>query len=630
MKRHFIVLLVLAALLIPSISVFAAEPVRYELGFRKWNTHLLDITIRANGLDGRAVQFAMPYWAPGVYIVEEFATNVQGFSATDPSGRTLPWHKVDGSAWQIDLNGSTGVIVHYLFYANGMPIRGAQYDERHAAMTGAAIWMYMVDGKDRPAELAIKRSQLPPNWKIATALPKITDNTYAAQNYDWFADCPIEIGEYQEKSFSVLGTTYHVVVHDEADSGDFTNFTEQLRKVIEKGVVPILAPAVRASGSPLDAPFPEYWFLIHISKNGFGAGVEHLASTMIMMGQGWEDRSATDHDFLSDVAEYKIDLVTHEFFHSWNVKRLRPRELGPFDYSRQVHTPSLWISEGLTNYFTWLAILRSGYWKPQTYLDRTARVITGLESEPGRKERSIAETSYDTWFGFSGSGAGGFGPNSSNNLANTTFSYYDGGQILGALLDLEIRHATNNRKSLDDWMRLMYQRFALPKPGFEPEDAVKAAGDIAGADMSEFFTRYVTGKDDLPYERDFGYAGIQVERIYSKKTWLGAEVRQDRNSGGAYLANIIPGSPAENDGLDRGDIILAVDGKVVDSRGFTTDLEARKPGDRMILTLNRHGVLRQITVTAAANPYPEFKLKPLDNPSSAQKAIYGGMLGLPE
>ncbi|MFI5096627.1 MAG: M61 family metallopeptidase [Candidatus Acidiferrales bacterium] len=630
MKRHLLVFLALASLLVSSKSVFAAEPVCYELGFRKWNTHLLDITIRANGLDGKAAQFAMPYWAPGVYIVEEFATNVQGFFATDPSGRALPWHKVDGSTWQIDLNGSSGVVAHYLFYANGMPIRGAQYDERHAAMTGAAIWMYLVNGKDRPAELAVKKSQLPANWKIATALPKTAENTFAAQNYDWFADCPIEISDYQEKSFNTLGTTYHVVVHDEADSGDYTRFTEDLGKVVEKGVVPILAPAVRASGSPLDAPFSEYWFLIHISTNGFGAGVEHLTSTMIMMGQGWDDHSATNHDFLSDVEEYKIDLATHEFFHAWNVKRLRPRELGPFDYSRQVHTSSLWISEGLTNYFTWLAILRSAYWKPQTYLDHIARVITGLESEPGRKERSIAETSYDTWFGFSGSGAGGFGPSFSNNLANTSYSYYDSGQILGVLLDLEIRHATNNRKSLDDWMQLMYRRFALPKPGFEPEDAIKAASDVTGTDMSEFFHRYVTGKEELPYRRDFGYAGIQVEKVYSNKAWIGAEVRQDRNAGGAYLANVVPGSPAENDGLDRGDVILAVDGRAVDSRGFGAELASRKPGDRMLLTLNRHGVLRQVAVTTAANPYPEYELKLMDNPDGAQKTIYDSMLGVRE
>lgn len=629
MNRLFSKILSLSALICVFVSLAsAADSIRYDLAFGKWNSHLMAVTIHADALNGKSVRFALPFWAPGVYIVEDFATDVQGFSATDPAGHPLPWHKTDGSEWQIDLNGSSGVVVHYQFYANGMPIRGAQYDERHASLTGAAVWMYMVDGKDRPAELTIEKAQLPANWKIATGMRKTGENTYAAENYDWFADCPIEISNYQEQTFNALGTTYHIVVHDEGNSGDFTKFTDDLHRVIEKGVVPILAPAVRASGSPTDAPFAQFWFLIHIAPNSFGAGVEHLTSTMIMMSQGWEDHSPTTHDFLSDVYEYKVDLAAHEFFHSWNVKRLRPRELGPFDYSRPVHTPSLWISEGMTNYFAAIAILRAGFWKPQTYLDHTARVITGMEAEPGRKERSIADTSYDTWFGFSGGGAGGFGPNATNNLANTSYSYYDGGQILGVLLDLEIRHATDNRKSLDDWMRLMYERFALPKPGFEPQDAIQAANEIAGTDMSEFFRRYVTGKDPLPYERDFGYGGIQVEKTYSNKPWLGAELRQDRDATSATISNVIPGSPAEDGGLDRGDVIVAVDGKTVDMRSFAAELESRSIGDRLVITVIRHGALREVTVTTGASPYPQYTLKPMQNPNSAQKEIYNGMLAI--
>jgi predicted metalloprotease with PDZ domain len=198
---------VAAVVCLLSALCFAAEPVRYELGFERPTTHLMDITIRAVGLDRKSVQFALPYWAPGVYIVEEFAVNVQGFQASDAAGKTLAWHKVDdGQTWQIDLNGADSAVIRYQIYANGMPIRGAQYNEHHAALTGAAVWMYMVNGKDRPAELTIDGSHLPASWKIATGMGNKAPNHYAAQNYDWFADCPIEISDFAEKDFTALGS----------------------------------------------------------------------------------------------------------------------------------------------------------------------------------------------------------------------------------------------------------------------------------------------------------------------------------------------------------------------------------------------------------------------------------------
>jgi predicted metalloprotease with PDZ domain len=604
----------------------AAEPIHYELGFERPNTHLLDITIRADGLDGKEVAFAIPYWAPGVYIVEQFAVNVQGFHATDAAGRPLPWRKSDSQTWQIDLHGQTAVVVRYQIYADGMPIRGAQYDERHAGITGAAVWMYMVSGKERAADLKIDRSSVPGNWKIATGMRRADANTYAAPDYDSFADCPIEISDFVEKDFVALGTTYHVVVHDEIGNQDFTKFITDMHKVIETSVVPTLAPAVKG---PLAAPFADYWFLIHISPfPAPGAGVEHLNSTMIVMSTEWDDHSPTTHDFLSDLYENKIDLATHEFFHAWNVKRLRPKELGPFDYAHMVHTQSLWISEGLTNYFTSRALLCSGFWSQQNYLDYTARVITGLEQEPGRKERSIADTSWDTWFGFSGGGSGAFSSSFSNNLANTNYSYYDGGEVLGWLLDLEIRHATENRKSIVDWMRLMYERYSLPKAGFEPEDAVRAASEIAGKDMSEFFARYVTGKEPLPYENNFSYAGIRVEKSYSPVPWLGIAVEADRQER-PLIVNVIPGSPAERDGLDRGDAIVALDGKAVDASGYEKELKIRHAGDRVMITVVRNGQIRQIPVVSESDPYPTYALKPIDDPTDSQKQIYRSLMSCP-
>lgn len=255
-------------------------------------------------------------------------------------------------------------------------------------------------------------------------------------------------------------------------------------------------------------------------------------------------------------------------------------------------------------------------------------MITGLEQEPGRKERSIADTSWDTWFDFIGGHFGGSGMGFSNNWVNTSYSYYDGGQALGFLLDLEIRHATGNRKSLVDWMRLMYQRYALPKPGFEPEDAIRAATETAGTDMSAFFRQYVTGKEPLPYERDFGYAGIRVEKSYSPDPWLGITVEPDQQRN-LVIANVIPGSPAEKEGLDRGDVVIALDGKAVDPANYASELKTRHQGDRLVLMVKRFGQLQQIAVTIATNPAPAFTLKPIDDPTESQRQLYRGMLNVP-
>src|SRR6266849_5164100 len=341
--------------------------------------------------------------------------------------------------------------------------------------------MYMVGAKERPIELHIA---VPGNWKVATGMSRAGQSTFAAADYDWFADSPIEISDFAEKDFQAAGTTYHVVVHDVMGRRDFTKFSSDTQKFVE-AIVPIFAPV---TGTPQPAPFADYWFIFHIWPKA-GGGLEHLNPTQTNYSQDW-DVTTPAPDF-GTVYERKLYVAAHEFFHAWNVKRLRPKPLGPFDYSQMVHTPSLWISEGLTSYYAALALVHAGLITPEQYLQNISRQITKFEREPGRKERSIEDTSWDTWFR---------DPKTFFNLDNIWYSYYDGGQVVGHLLDFAIREQTNNRKRLYDWMRLPYQRNALPKPGFEPDDAIRAASEIAGTDMSDFFRRYISGKDPLPYE----------------------------------------------------------------------------------------------------------------------------------
>jgi len=303
------------------------------------------------------------------------------------------------------------------------------------------------------------------------------------------------------------------------------------------------------------------------------------------------------------------------------VKRLRPLPLGPFDYSQMVHTPSLWISEGLTSYYGSLALERAGLITPKQYLDEIAYTITKFEQNPGRSERSIEDTSWDTWYN-------GEVVTQVNNLKNTNYSYYDGGQIMGHILDFAIRKNTNNRKSLDDWMRLMYSRYALPKPGFRPDDAVKAASEVTGADLSSVFSTYISGKDPIPYEEYFAYAGIAVEKkLDSEKPWLGIS-QSKSDDGHAKITNVIPGGAADNAGLDRDDVVIGVDGRTVDADGFSETISDHKPGDTLRITVIRLGLVKEIPVTLIASPYPTYTLKPMEHPTQEQQAIYNSWMGV--
>jgi len=608
--KALLLLGMLAALHSPMAGA-AATPLRYELGFERPGTHLLDVTIRATDLKGATAEFAMPDWAPGAYGIENYSANIQQFRAVAVDGKELRWHKMDSQTWRIELAGSGEVTVSYQVFADTLRNNQAQYNERHVFIGGPAVWMYLEGGKERPVELSIA---VPAGWKVATGMERTSEHTFHAADYDWFADSPIEISAFAEKDFQALGTTYHVIVHDIQGGKDFTQFTQDLQKLVET-IVPTFQPVM---GGAQAAPFKDYWFLFHIWPNS-GGGLEHLNSTQINYSADWDAMEPVPGR--GNQYNAKLFVAAHEFFHAWNVKRLRPRPLGPFDYSQMVHTPSLWISEGLTSYYGSLALERSGLITPQQYLDGIADLITRFEQEPGRQERTIEDTSWDTWYPRSENGP-------QTNLRNAFYSYYDGGQVMGHILDFAIRQDTHNQKSLDDWMRLLYSRYALPKPGFQPEDAVKAASEVAGKDLSDIFSQYISGKKPIPYETYFAYAGITVEKeLDPKKAWLG--ISQDKaDEGRAKIRNVIPGSPSETGGLDREDVVLAVDGRVVNADAFPKAIAEHKPGDTVRITVMRLGQLKEISVTLTTNPSTSYKLKPMEHPTEEQKATYNSWMGI--
>lgn len=591
------------------------SPLKYELSFERPNTHLLDVTIRAGQLKGATVDFAIPDWAPGSYYIENYSANVQRFRATTAEGKELAWRKTDSQTWRIELAGTHEVKVSYQIFANTLQNNIAQYNERHAFIGGPSVWMYLVGGKERPVELSIA---VPTRWKVATGMEHTSSGTanasFRASDYNWFADAPLELSDFAEKDFELFGTTYHVIVHDVVGKADFAAFADGLQKAVAQIVTmwqPVAGVGTRA------APFQDYYFIFHIWPKA-GGGLEHLNSTQIDFGKDWDSKDPAPG--YGDQAALKLFVTAHEFFHAWNVKRLRPLPLGPFDYSQMVHTPSLWISEGLTSYYGSLALLRAGLITPAQYLDNIGQLITKFEAEPGRSERSIEDTSWDTWYSRNT-------VQQENNLRNTNYSYYDGGQVMGHILDFAIRHDTKNQKSLDDWMRLLYSRYALPKPGFQPDDAVKAASEVAGTDVSSLFTKYISGKEAIPYEEYFSYAGISVEKkIDDSKAWIGLSTSPGDDAH-VKIQNVTPGGPGDLGGLDFNDLIFAIDGRVTDPDGFSKTIAAHKPGDSVKITVLRLGEFHDFTIALTANPSPTYTLKPMEHPTDEQKSIYESWIG---
>jgi predicted metalloprotease with PDZ domain len=606
-----------AAYAFPASSASGAAPVstpiKYELKFERPNSHLMDVTMYIDGLSGATADVAIPDWAPGSYYIENYSANVQGFHATAAGGGAeLKWRKTDSQTWRIDLAGVKAVTVTYKIFANTLQNNIAQYNELHAFIGGPSVWMYLIGGKERPTELSI---DVPSGWKVATGMEHTSDHTFRAADYNWFADAPLEISDFQEKDFELMGTTYHVIVHDVIGHADFSKFVDDLQKDVAQEVG-LWQPVAGTAGQA--APFKEYYFIFHVWPKA-GGGLEHLNSTQIDFSKDWD--STDPVPAYGDQKTLKLFVAAHEFFHAWNVKRLRPLPLGPFDYTQMVHTPSLWISEGLTSYYGELTMVRAGLITPEKYLDLMSRLITNFEALPGRSERSIEDTSWDTWYSRNT-------VQQENNLRNTNYSYYDGGQIMGHILDFAIRQDTNNQKSLDDWMRLMYSRYALPKPGFQPEDAVKAASEVAGTDVSAIFSRFIAGKEPIPYEQYFGYAGISVEKkVDETKGWAGISSTSGDN-GHLKIQNIIPGSPAEAAGLDFNDEIYAIDGRALDSDALGKELESHKPGDTVKLTVVRLGQFREFSLTYTVNPHPTYTLKKMENPTAQQTAIYNSWMGI--
>ena len=583
----------------PEISYNVSMPAPY--------THLLQVEMRVRGAANLPAQvdLVMPVWTPGSYLVREFERNVQDFAATDAGAKSLAWRKVNKNTWRVETGGASRELrASYSVYANEFSVRTNEVNDRHAFWNNAATLMYVDGYLSAPATLRVAPYG---DWKIATGLPAVSGqrNTFRAENFDILYDSPFLLGDFKVLSFEVRGVPHRVVIDGE---GNYD--AERVRRDVQK----IVETATTLMG---EIPYHDYTFLLMLHPSA-GGGLEHLNSTALIFRRFAFRPESSYQDFLT--------LVAHEYFHLWNVKRIRPDALGPFDYTGENYTRLLWVAEGITSYYENILVRRAGLMSDKEYLTAIAGALRSLQNTPGRLEQSVEESSFDAWIKY-------YRPD--ENSINSSVSYYDKGAIVGLLLDLEIRRRTNGAKSLDDVLRYLYNEFFKKNRNYTPEDFQRAAEQAAGASLEDFFRRSVRGREELDYNTTFAGVGLQLQttaqtdptKPAALKPYFGATLRQDGDR--LVVSNVLAGTPAYNSGVNSGDQIVALDGLRVTLAAFNARLEEKRAGDEVRLTVFRLDELRTITVKLTGRAEDNYRLVPVRQPTAEQARLYEAWLNAP-
>ncbi|MBI2923957.1 MAG: M61 family metallopeptidase [Planctomycetes bacterium] len=577
--------LILALLPLPC----SALTISYDVRTPRPTNHQFEISVELRDVQGESVDLAMPAWTPGYYKIQDHARNVRGFSAACPDdGTPLEFRKTDKQTWRIGTAGRKNVIATYRVFAHQLSATGADLTDEHAYFHGAWIFMYVVGSVGEPVTLRLHPL---PGWKTATGLEPGPDaDTWTAADYDVLIDCPVEMGAFDMPEFQAGGVTHRVMIHGEPRC-DVKAMVEDIRKIVDAQIA-IFGPP----------PYRHYTFLLHFPRWGSG-GLEHLNSTSIVVnGEEQGDRNR----YLRF-----LFIVSHEFFHLWNVKRIRPEQLGPFDYTKEVLTRNLWVHEGFTTYYGWLAMQRAGVIDRKQYAGFVEEDVRNLLSRTGRKVTSPEMASWDTWLG----------PDDPENIE---VSYYTSGHLLGLLLDIEIRRRSGGAKSLDDVMRLSWEKSKTR--GYPGDDFLAIVNEASGGDFAEFFRKYVSGTDEFPYAAVLPAAGLQYEAKDE-----GAESDPGFETHGlaedlVRISRVHDDSPAGEAGFDAGDILLAAEGKRLRAGTFWNFVHSKKPGEKIAFLIFRGERAFEKTVTLRERRKVTHFVRLVEKPDEAQKKLQDGWL----
>jgi predicted metalloprotease with PDZ domain len=567
-----------------------SEIVKYKLGFADPVTHYCEVEVNVSTNGENHIEFSMPVWTPGSYKVREFSRHVDNVRAEDGSGKGLSCEKVNKNTWRVSTTESEKVILTYRVYCNELTVRTSEVNTDHGYINGTSVFMFVRGKPDAECELEINPHK---SWKkISTGMTHVGGNKYKAENYDVFADCPIEIGNQDILEFDSDGKKHYISIYGRGNY-DKQKFVEDFKKIAD-------AESKMMGG----LPYENFTFLLTFIDGSGGGGLEHLNSFSAMF-PAWK---------FDDEKMYKrfLGLIAHELFHVWNVKRIRPIELGPFNYDSEVYTKMHWVTEGWTSFFDNLLMRRAGLCNDKEYLEFVAEEVHEVMGYEGRMHQSLEESSYDNWIKFY---------EKHENSRNNQISYYKKGSLVAMMLDIEIITATNCEKSLDDALKVLYDDFKRnPAQGYTGERVKEVCEGIAGKNLDNFWKKYISGTEDLPLQEYLSKAGVEMKDSHKDgEIKIGAALKKSGEN--VILEEVYGGGLAYSSGLSAGDEIIALDGVRVNNNNIKGVLGTLKVGDEIETILTRNGLMRVMKVKVT-KPVPKYELSRKEEATDEENKVW--------
>lgn len=587
-----------------------SNAIQYRITSSDAGAHLFEVSLTVANPAVEGQVFSLPAWIPGSYMIREFARNIVQIRG-ESNGKKITLKKRDKHSWQA-APCSGPLTLSYQVYAWDLSVRTAHLDQTHAFFNGTSVFL-RVEGQEhvphivdivRPVGEAFKR------WRVATALPELKAKrygfgTYIAADYDELIDHPVELGNFALTTFSAHGVAHDIVITGQVPNLDLDRLSADLKKICEAQIA-FFEPKSRR------APMSRYVFMTLAVGDGYG-GLEHRASTALICTRS--DLPVKGKPAVSDGYRTYLGLCSHEYFHTWNVKRIKPAAFAPYDLQNESYTSLLWLFEGFTSYYDDLFLVRSGLIDADGYLKLVAKTVNGVLRGTGRRKQSVAESSFDAWVKYY---------RQDENASNAIVSYYTKGSLVALALDLTIRNETNGKKSLDDVMRALWQtygrRFYARDGGRGiAEDEVEALfDDVTGLKLKRFFDRYIRGTDDLPLEQLLApFAVTYANTAKNDKPSFG--VRLSRDNGDAKIASVYEGGAAHRAGLSAGDRLVALDGLRVPTAGPEELLNRYNVNDAVTLHVFRRDELMTFALKLKSDDAPQVALTLESKPVAASR-----------
>jgi predicted metalloprotease with PDZ domain len=589
--------------------------INYTIAVQDAAAHLFAVTLTVHSPDPDGQAFSLPAWIPGSYMIREFARNIVRIRA-ECRGEEVALTKLDKHTWQA-MPCKGPLMLQYEVYAWDLSVRAAHLDQTHGFFNGSSVFLRVAGQENIPHVVDIRRpvsddGEACKAWRVATALPELKAKrygfgTYIAADYDELIDHPVEMGTFELATFKAHGVPHDIVITGRVPRLDMARLAADLKKVCEAQIA-LFEPKSRR------APMSRYVFMTMAVGDGYG-GLEHRASTALICARA--DLPVQGQAEMSDGYRTYLGLCSHEYFHTWNVKRIKPAVFAPYALHAESYTSLLWLFEGFTSYYDDLMLVRSGVIDEPAYFKLVAKTINGVLRGSGRTKQSVAESSFDAWTKYY---------RQDENSPNAIVSYYTKGSLVGLALDLTIREGTKGKRSLDDVMRALWERYGRDFYG-DGQNAARGVteaeveaifDEVTGLKLKRFFDRYVRGTEDFPFAKLFAPVGVTVTDN-RKNAKPSLNVRTSRDGNDCKIASVYEGGAAHQAGISAGDLLIALDGVRVSATNLDALLGRYRVGDAVVLHAFRRDELMSFNALLARDDAPQWTLTTQPKPASAAR-----------